>query len=375
MSKVFLAIGKYIKTVDKWLVLLAVVCSSFGTVLIYSATRNTDFGLRNVIVQLTCLLIGMILMVLISKFDFELYEDIAKYIFIFFVVALIITYFIATPVKGNRNWIDLGIIKVQTSEVAKIAFIITMSVHLSKLKEEVNKISNLLFVLLHFLGYIAPIILQGDIGSALVYLTIFVVILFATGLKLRFFAGATVILIASAQFIWSNLLKQYMKERILVTFNPELDPLGIGYQPIQSKIALGSGRMWGSGLFKGIQTQYNLLPEKQTDFIFSVAGEELGFVGSILIVLLLLFIIFRIIRTASMSKNETGILLCTGVAVMLAAQMLENIGMCIGLLPVIGITLPFFSAGGSSLISVFCALGLVLSVNAHSRGLSFKDDL
>lgn len=374
MSKVFSAIGKYIKTVDKWLVFLAVICSSFGTVLIYSATRNTDFGLRNVFVQLSCLVIGLAIMVLISKFDFELYEDISKYIFIFFVIALIVTYFIATPVKGNRNWIDLGIIKVQTSEVAKIAFIITMSVHLSMLKEEVNKITNLLFVLLHFLGYIAPIILQGDIGSALVYLTIFVVLLFAAGLKLRYFAGAAVVLIASAQFIWSNLLKDYMKNRILVTFNPELDPLGIGYQPIQSKIALGSGRMWGSGLFKGIQTQYNLLPEKHTDFIFSVAGEELGFVGCTVIVLLLLFIIFRIIRTA-ISKSETGLLLCTGVAVMLAAQMIENIGMCIGLLPVIGITLPFFSAGGSSLISVFCALGLVLSVNAHSRGLSFKDDL
>jgi len=375
LRKLLKAISNYIKLIDKWLIFLALSCSAFGIVLIYSATNNTLLGERNVTVQLFCLLFGFILMLLISKFDFELYEDIAKYIFIVFIVALIVTYFVATEVKGNRNWINFGLINLQTSEIAKFAFIITMSVHISKLDENLNEFKNILFVLLHFLAYIIPILIQGDVGSALIYLAMFTVMLFIGGLKLRYFAGATVVLVASSGFIWNSLLMDYMKNRIISTFNPELDPLKTGYQAIQSKIAIGSGKMWGNGLFNGIQTQYNLLPEKHTDFIFSVAGEELGFVGCSLIILLLTLLIFRIVRNGSRSKNNLGTIICFGVAAMLGAQMLENIGMCIGFLPVIGITLPLFSYGGSSLISVFICLGLVLNVASQKTGINFKDEI
>lgn len=375
MGKIFKAIGNYIKHIDKWLIFLALSCSAFGMVLIYSATNNTSLGERNVTVQLFCLLFGFILMLLISKFDFELYEDIAKYIFIVFVVALFVTYFVATPVKGNRNWINFGLINLQTSEIAKLAFIITMSVHISKVGETINEFKNIGLILLHFLGYVIPILIQGDVGSALIYLTMFTVMLYIGGLKLRYFVGATVIVAANSGFIWNSLLQDYMKNRIIATFNPELDPLKTGYQAIQSKIALGSGKMWGNGLFNGIQTQYNLLPEKHTDFIFSVAGEELGFVGCSIIILLLVLLIFRIIRNGSRSKNNLGTIMCLGVATMLASQMLENIGMCIGFLPVIGITLPLFSYGGSSLISVFLCLGLVLNIASQKTGLNFKDEI
>lgn len=368
------AVKGLFKTVDKWLVIFSVICSSFGVVLIYSATRNTQSGTRNVAIQGFSILAGVILMFIISRVDYEFFEDIASIIFIFFVIALIATYFVATPIKGNRNWINLGIINIQTSEIAKVAFIITFSTHIYRLGGEINKLRNAFFLLLHFLFYLVPILMQGDAGSALIYFVMFIVMLFVGGLKPVYFTGAAVVLGASTPLIWNFVLKDYMKNRILVTFSPEIDPLGSGYQAIQSKIALGSGGLTGSGLFKGIQTQYNLLPEKHTDFIFSVAGEELGFIGCMLIIFLLCIIIFRIGWIGAASKNEAGLLICTGVAAMLAAQMIENIGMCVGLLPVIGITLPFFSYGGSSLISVFCALGLALSVFAHSRGLSFSDE-
>lgn len=348
------------------------MCPSLGFVLVYSATKSSSNGMRNVIVQSVCLAIGLAFMFLISNFDYDIYVGLAKYIFIFFVIALIVTYFIADNVDGNRNWIDLKIIKLQTSEIAKVGFIISMTAHLSRLKEDLSSPISVLLLLAHFCCYAVPIALQGDIGSMLVYAVMFFVMLFIAGLRPIYFAGAAIIGGISTPFLWTYVLADYMKKRILTAFNPELDPLKIGYQAIQSKTALGSGGLTGSGLFKGIQTQYNLLPAKHTDFIFSVAGEELGFIGCSAILLLLLLIIIRIAVAGIKSDNYEGLLICTGVATMIAAQTIENIGMCVGVLPVVGITLPFFSYGGSSLMSVFFAMGLVQSVIIHSRKLTIN---
>ena len=359
--------------IDKWLVLFAVLCTSYGIVLIVSATRSTSMERRCLMIQAACLVIGLVALVVISRIDYEIYLPLAKFIVIFFTIALIATYFIATPIKGNRNWINLGFINLQTSEIAKIGFIISLSVHLYKIRDNVNNFKNYIFLCAHLFMYVLPILLQSDAGSALVYLVMFAVMLFVGGVRPRVFAITGAFLVAMIPLIWEYVLRDYQKNRLLVTFNPELAPTKEGYQPILSKIALGSGRLRGNGLFSGIQTQYQLLPEKHTDFIFSVAGEELGFIGCLAVIVMLGLLLWRVIRAGAKAKDTLGLLMCTGVAAMLAAQILENIGMCIGVMPVIGITLPFFSYGGSSLLTVWFALGLVCSVTHFNRVFTLRD--
>ncbi len=369
MKTFFGYIRNFFRGLDNFLTFLCIISPLFGFVLVYSATQSTNSAMRNVLIQSVCLVIGLAFMFLIAYFDYEIYMHFSKYILLFFFAALIVTFFVAKDVDGNRNWIDLKIIKLQTSEIAKVGFIITLTTHIAKVREKLNSPLAVLSLFIHFMCYAGPIVLQGDIGSVLVYLVMFVVMLFVAGLKYVYFAGAAVTAIISVPVLWNSIMPEYMKKRILTAFNPELDPLGIGYQAIQSKTALGSGQFLGNGLFEGIQTQYNLLPAKHTDFIFSVAGEELGFIGCMLIIVLLFFIILRVVLVGVRSKDDNGILLCAGVATMLAAQTIENIGMCVGVLPVIGITLPFFSYGGSSLMSVFFCMGVVQSVSNHSGEL------
>ncbi|MEG0771131.1 MAG: FtsW/RodA/SpoVE family cell cycle protein [Clostridia bacterium] len=369
------AIKNYINSIDKILLAAVFVCTLFGLLLINSATA-TITGNRYIIVQSFAFVMGIILIILLSKFDFEYYENIAIIIYIVSVLALIITYFVADPVKGNRNWIDLGFLKLQTSEITKVTFIITSAVLYNRLKEKINSFKGILIVLLHFAGYAVPIILQGDIGSLLVYCVILVITLFISNLHILYFIGTFVLLVASTPFIWLYVLKDYMKTRILITFNPYLDPLGAGYQQIQSQTALGSGGLFGSGYMKGIQSQYSLLPEKHTDFIFSVAGEEFGFIGCMIIILLLLLVMARLIIIGYKSSSLAGKVICMGTFAMIFAQTVENIGMCCGILPIIGITLPFFSYGGSSMISLFLAIGVCMSVKVHtSKGISFAPTL
>ena len=371
------SITEYLKGIDVWLVLAAIVSTGISIVLVYSATRHTSAGVRNIVIQQVCLVLGLVVMFIISKFDYDLYSDIAKYIVVIAVAALLFTAFFAPETKGNRNWLDFKIVMFQTSEITKFAFIVTMACHINAVKDKINNPKKLMFILLHFGAYALPIILQGDIGSLLVYVVMFLFMLYIAKLNLLYYLGAIVFSGVAIPIMWSNeiIIKGYMKTRILITLNPYMDPMKSGYQQIQSMIAVGSGKMNGSGLFKGIQTQYGKLPEKHTDFIYSVAGEELGFIGCVTIIGLLTFIIYRIIMIGIKSKNTTGMLICTGVATMLLVQTVENIGMCLSIMPVIGITLPFFSYGGSSLMSVFICLGLVLSVSLNTRhGLKFFED-
>jgi rod shape determining protein RodA len=272
---------------------------------------------------------------------------------------------------GTAGWFRFFGVGVQPSELVKVAFIITFSVHLDAVRDEINAPRNALLLLLHFAGLAVLVVLQNDTGTALVFVCIFLGMIFSAGLSWKYIAAAFGALCVAAPVAWFGFMHGYQQKRILVFLNPEMDMVGDGYQASQSKIAVGSGELFGRGFLQGTQNQLELLPAKHTDFIFGVAGEEFGFAGCLIVLALLAAIIARCLYVARRAKNPMGRYLCVGVASMLSFHMFENIGMCIGLMPITGIPLPFVSYGGSSLITNLIAIGLVLSVWRSRQTLNF----
>lgn len=360
------------KRID-WLLLIPILIScAFGLLLISSATAS--FGTSKlIIVQTGGILLGLIAALVLLTIEHENLARFSVPIYGLCVLLLIATLIFGKEVMGNKNWIALGPINIQPSEFVKIGFILTFAKHLSSVRDYINNIRALIPLGLHFAIIAGLVAMEGDLGTTLVFLFIFLMMLMAAGLHWGFFLGGGALVAAAAPFIFEHL-DEYQQMRILAVYDPSLDPLGYGYHTIQSKIALGSGGLLGSGLYNGIQTQYGILPEKQTDFIFSVCGEELGFVGCLLIIALELAILFRLLYVARYAADHMGCFICIGLAAMLFMQAAENIGMCLGLLPVIGLTLPFFSYGGSSVLALCMSSGLAMSVNAaRPKEFFFKD--
>jgi rod shape determining protein RodA len=371
-AQIKLFIRHVFKRID-WILLIPVLLScGFGLLLISSATAS--FGTHKlIIVQAAGIFVGLVAALVLLTLE---HENLARFPLIIYgccILLLVATLIFGKEVMGNKNWISLGPVNVQPSEFVKIGFIITFAKHLSMVKEYLNNVRALIPLMIHFGGIAFLVALGGDLGTTLVFIFICLAMLAAAGLHWGYFLGAAVTIGVAAPFLFERL-DEYQQMRILAVYDPSLDPLGYGYHTIQSKIALGSGGLTGSGLYKGIQTQFGILPEKQTDFIFSVCGEELGFLGCMLIIALELFIILRLLFIARKAPDLMGSLICIGLAAMLFVQAGENIGMCLGLLPVIGLTLPFFSYGGSSVLALCMSMGLAMSVNAsRPKEYFFKD--
>lgn len=369
MSDFFRTLRGFFKQVDTKLLSLCIAASAFGLFLITSATQS--MGSSSFIkVQLIATVLGIILFLLISWLDLDSVGSQWKYVYIanFALIALLIFFGTGSEETGNRAWIRFGSIGIQPAELGKILFIIYFAGHINSFEDRIESASSVIILSAFALIPIGLLfVVSSDLGSCLVYLVIFVVMMFAAGVRLRWFAGAFAALAAMSPLIWKFVLRPDQKMRLLVVFNPELDPLGRGYHAIQSKIAIGSGRLFGRGFGQGTQTQLGYLPAKQTDFIFSVAGEELGFIGCLLIILILALIIFRCLSITMRSSSFSSYLICSGVSALLIAQTVENIGMCTGLMPVIGLTLPLFSYGGSSVLAVYMALGLISSARMRAR--------
>lgn len=354
------------KGFDKVLFITVCLLSIAGIFAIYSATHS--YGtLSNVITQSGSFLLGLVLMTLMTFFDYEQYEGMIKYIAGVTIFLLLLVLIVGQSGDwGAQSWIRIGPIGIQPAEIAKIAFIITFSYHLELVHEKINKPKILLGLIAHAAVPIGLILLQPDAGSAMVFIFIFLVMIFIAGLSYKYIIPAGIAGIASLPVIYS-FLSEFQKDRIRVFFDPESDPLFRGYNVIQSKIAVGSGQFFGTGYLKGTQTQFDFLPTKHTDFIFSVICEEFGFLGAIIIISTLAFLIFRCIKTAKEANSLFGKYICVGVSAMFIFHVTENCGMCIGLTPVTGIPLPFISYGGTSLITYMLAIGLVMSVAYRSR--------
>ena len=352
---------------------LTAALSIIGILAVHSATLTKGTA-RFDIMQIGMTTVGFGLMLLLSFVDYDSLTKNFRWVLILNCAMLLFTAIFGTGADGggdtNHNWVRFGPIGIQPAEIGKILYIITFASHIDNVKHRINHIKTLFGLMLHAGLVIGLVLMEKDTGQATVYFVITAVMLFAARLSLWYFAAAGVAGLSLAPILWQHL-DLYQQERILVGFNPELDPLYRGYQAIQSKTAIAAGGLTGLGYRKGLVTQTTLLPAKQTDMIFAVIGEEAGFVGAMGTILLLFGLAARLFRNALCADKTAGALICAGVGGMILYQSIENIGMCLGLLPVIGITLPFVSYGGSSVLGMYLAMGVALSVYAKNNRLYF----
>ena len=357
--------------VDKPLLISCILAALIGIFIINSATYTMASHIKFVAVQSLAFVLGVAAMVGIIFFNYKNFEKLRFLVFGVGVALLVLVLVVGKLTHGTQGWLVLGPITLQPSEIAKVCFILTFSYHVTKKYDSINKPHTLLFLFLHFLCYALPVLLQPDFGTATVFAVIFVFILLFAGINKKYVLGVMGGAIAVSPIIWF-LLKDYQRNRILTLFFPESDPTGSGYHVLQSKLAIGSGMFAGRGYLNGPQTQYGYLPEKQTDFIFSVIGEEFGLIGALVITIILFIIVYRCFIIAKSCSHDTfGELICIGVGAMMFFHVVENIGMCLGLLPITGIPLPFVSYGGSNLVTCFAAIGLVQSIKMRRRATKF----
>ncbi len=367
MKNLFSLVADYIRETDKILLVLVFAASSFGCLAVMSATAYTE-NLRQFFTQLFAMLVGLVIAIAVSNID---YKTMQKYWFIaaaIGVIPVLLTFFIGYAPEGtdDKAWLLLpGGMSFQPAELLKVCFVITYAAHLSKVKKTINKLKTLIPLLIHGGFPVVLIHFQGDDGTALVFAVMFVCMLFVAGLKLRYFAAAGVAALIATPLAFFFVMTEDQKARILYLFDLESNLQGVGYQQWMGRIALANGGIVGQGLFNGELTQVQGVPEGHNDFIFVSIGEELGLLGCLAVLILLTAICLRCIRIARLSPDESGMYIASGIFAMLFAQSLINIGMCTSVLPVIGITLPFFSAGGSSLLCLMCGIGVVLSVYKH----------
>ena len=367
MKRIFAIIADYIRETDKLLIALVFVTSAFGCIAVMSATAYTE-SLRQFITQTGAMLGGLVAAIIISNIN---YKTMQKWWFLAALLGLvpvILTFFIGFAPAGtdDKAWLWLpGNVSFQPSELLKICFVITFSAHLSKVKDKINKLKVLIPLLIHGGFPILLIHFQGDDGTAIVFGVMLLCMLFSAGLKIRYFAIAGILAVIAAPIAFFLLLNEDQKARILYLFDLESNLQGIGYQQWMGRVAMANGGIFGQGLFKGALTQSQGVPKGYNDFIFVCIGEELGILGCIAVLLLLGAICFRCIRIARLSQDDSGMYIAVGIFAMIFTQAIINIGMCTSLLPVIGITLPFFSAGGSSLLCLMCGVGVALSVYKH----------
>ena len=380
MKKIRPYVKDFVKRADMVLLAMCIVCALFGIVVISSASSALDDGpVRYVLVQSISLIIGIVLFVLLTIIDLDVFAE--KWM-VLIVLEVAFMLLLLTPLgyahnTGNRAWLRFGPMGVQPTEVIKIAFIIAMAKHMSYLKnyKNINSPMSILQLVVHC-GFIIGVIvaISKDIGSALVFLFIFIIMLFCAGVKLYWFLFGLAAAAAVTPFVWTKVLNQRYRDRILCPYDMSIDPSGFGirWQWNQSRLALASGQLTGTGLYNGQQTQSRALPEAHTDFIFSVIGEELGMIACVFVFLMLLAIIARCIYIGVKSQNTLSMLVCMGAAGSLIFQTLENIGMCIGIAPIIGITLPFISYGGSSMFSLLALMGIVSGVKYRPKPERFR---
>ena len=305
--------------------------------------------------------------IFISLINIRFWNDYSLLIFIILILFLVAVKFFGVQSQGSRRWINLFVFNLQPSELMKVGIILFLSNYYHKISSgDVNKFRYLFYPLIALLIPFMLVLTQPDLGTAILILISGVTITWLAGVKWRIFAYLSALLIVLAP-IAISFLKPYQKSRILTFLNPDSDPLGAGYQIIQSKIAIGSGGLFGKGFLNGSQAYLNFLPEKHTDFIFTLYSEEFGFAGSVLMIFLYFLITFRITRIGNITRSIFGKLYCYGFATAFFVYVAVNMSMVLGLLPIVGAPLPILSYGGSSMLAMMFGLGIVMSCNIYKN--------
>ncbi len=377
MKRLLGAIADYIRECDKVLFALLVAASGYGCIAVLSATRYIGHN-RQFIAQAAAMVLGIIAAVIGSGID---YRKLAKWwpvLATIGFVPVILTFYVGYAPAGtdDKAWLLLpGGFTFQPSELLKLAFMITFATHLSAVKDRVNNLKALLPLCAHGALPILLIHFQGDDGTAMIFAFMMIAMLAAAGLKARFFIIALVAVIIMLPIIYFLIMNDAQQARILSMLDLEDDLLGDDWQQWRARIAMAGGGFFGQGIFKGQLVQKGNIPEGYNDFIFSSIGEEFGFFGCLVVVALLAGICIRTVYVAHKANDDLGTYICIGYFAMVASQSIINIGMCVSILPVVGITLPFFSSGGSSLACLLLGAGPVLSVymNRNSRTIYLHD--
>ena len=366
------AIKYIVRKADMLLLTLCLISTVFGIVLIASATNYSNSQLRCVLVQSAAAAIGICLYFLFSVVDVEHFCEKWKWFFVFNIgfIALLLTPLGVDDGTGNKAWLYASWMptSIQPAEIVKLTYTILLAKQIGWFRDNqgMHRLESVLWPAGHAAFMFAYIFLiSGDAGSGLVYLFVFAGMALAAGVAWYWFVlGGTMLAGAVAGLVLIDKIPSYMRERFLVIFDHSISDR-VAWQQTRSVMALGSGGLWGQGLFNGVQTQSAVsgnLPARHTDFIFSVCGEELGMIGCVAIILLELLVVLRCFTTARVAKSTMGSLICIGFGTMLIFQTVENIGMCLFVMPVIGLTLPFFSYGGSSIVTLYAAMGIISGV-------------
>lgn len=371
---------KAFKETDKLFLLLCLFLSAVGTVMVSSATHRTADGAllsRDAKVMVLALVLGVAACLVISFIDYDLILKLWPVISAgsLFLMLLLIPFGEAPSGREDaRSWLRItSSLYLQPSEILKIGFIITFSKHLSLLKNDLSSVKNVFFLCVHAMIPIALVVYTGDMGSALIFMLMFVGMMFIAGVHWAYFPLGIAAVAAALPLVWYKVFDNIQRNRILALIDPQSYPNEI-YQQQQAGNAIREGGFFGAGLFKGAYTQSGSVPESANDMIFSVICEETGLIGAFVVLLLFALLAIRIIYVGKRANNYAASMICYGVMFMIIAQVAINIGMCLKLLPVIGITLPFISAGGSSVVSLYLAVGLVLSVYRSSGTISYDND-
>ncbi len=372
MKKIFSGIGDYIISSDKLLWLATISATVYSVLLLTSVERSGGSFVRN---QILAAVLGISIAIIISMIDYEYIGRVWWALAIISIGLFAAVFLFGMTVTGTDDtaWLVLpGGITFQPSELVKICFIVTFGKHLDYLKKT-NRLKTLWAVvqlIIHALVPIAIIHFQGDDGSALIFFFIALIMMFTAGVQTRYFIILLCALAIGIPVLWNVIMNDEHRNRILALMDIDGNALtDYGYQQYQSKVSIASGGVSGSGIGQGYRTGIGYVPEQENDFIFSVAGEECGFLGTMLILLILLVMIVKTFINAQKARDEFGSYLCYGMFALLASQTIINVGMVIGLLPVIGITLPFFSAGGSSAMCLYFGIGLIQSVHMHNKNV------
>jgi len=341
----------------------------FGILELFAISQNDPTMSLALSKQLIAFGLGLVLMVLATFFDYRFFKTNSYAAMIFYalsLVLLVLVLFIGSDIRGASAWIKIGSFSIEPVEFVKIALIILLAKYFSQRHVEIYRFSHVVISGIYIGIPLALVLLQPDLGSAIVIMGVWIFMMLISGISKKHLAFLFLSGVALSVFAWVNVFKEYQKDRIMTFLNPYADPQGAGYNVIQSMTAVGDGGVFGRGLGAGSQVQFGFLPEAHTDFMFAAIAEEFGLVGIVFIFALLSVILWRIIKIAMSADNNFARLFCVGVVSWIFVQIIINAGMNLGIMPVTGITFPFLSYGGSSLLSLFIALGLVQSIKLRN---------
>jgi len=365
---------KLLKNTEWTILIVSVILAVLGLVALFSATQSTEYGeFRR---QAQWILISIPFLILASIIDYNIIVRFSTLAYIV-IIGLLIGVLFTEPISGASSWFKFGeSLSFQPSELGKIVIILFLAFLINKMqikgRKEINKIWKLAIILIFAAIPVALIIKEPDNGTALAYISAILFMIFASGIDKKYIILAVVLIAVATPVIYANLPEHALK-RIEVFLNPGIDPRGAGYNILQSKLAIGAGEIFGMGLFKGNQTQLGFLHPKTTDFIFSAIGEEMGFIATGSITILYIILVTKAIYVAKTAKDNIGSYIAIGIAGIFFFHMTENIGMTIGLLPITGIPLPFVSYGGSSLVTNFICIGLLLNISSRRQKAIFVE--